>query len=158
MLKYGVIAVDLDETIMTSKYSYPYVSEVNHKAIGVLNRYRAKGGKIILWTLRTDDHLALALEALAENGLKWDAVNKNVQEKLDEWESKYPGMSCSPKVCCDLFIDDRNYGTHVTGFDWDVIANEILQEVKTDDKSYDNKFDFNDTNDVVTLYGADNER
>ena len=129
MLKYKVIAVDIDETIASSKYSYPYIDEVNYKAISVLNEYRAKGGKIILWTLRTDKHLDLALEVLAANGLKWDAVNENLQENIDEWESKYPGMTYSPKVCCDLFIDDRNYGTHITGLDWNTVKNEILREV-----------------------------
>lgn len=128
MLKYRVIAVDIDETIVSSKNTYPEIKYVDIKAIEVLNKYRAKGGKLILWTLRTDNHLDIALKTLKNNGLAWDAINTNVQEKIDEWEAKYPNMSYSPKVCYDLCIDDRNYGAPVEGFDWDIIEKEILQE------------------------------
>lgn len=128
MLKYRVIAVDIDETIVSSKNTYPDIKWVNKKAIDVLNKYHSKGGKLILWTLRTDDHLKLALEVLRTNGLIWDAVNTNVQEKIDEWEARYPNMTYSPKIVYDLCIDDRNYGVSSAGLDWTAIEKEILKE------------------------------
>lgn len=128
MLKYKVIAVDIDETIVSSRNTYPDIERVDKRAIDVLNKYRSKGGKLILWTLRTDNHLDIALRVLKNSGLTWDAVNTNVQEKVDEWEAKYPNMTYSPKIAYDLCIDDKNYGAPVNGFNWDIIEKEILKE------------------------------
>lgn len=127
-MKYPIIAVDLDETILYSRNSYPYIKEVNIEAIVALVKYKNAGGKIILWTLRTDEHLNLALEALSDAGLKWDAINTNLQESIDDWESKYPNMSYSPKICCDLFIDDRAYPANIIGINWKALEKEILKK------------------------------
>lgn len=130
MLKYKVIAVDLDETILYStKESYPNVLFVNKEAIEILKDYKNKGGKIIIWTLRTDEHLKIALKAIDETGLKYDAVNSNLQESIDEWESKFPNMSYSPKVKYDLCIDDRNFPCNIIGIDWKLLHKELLKEV-----------------------------
>ena len=127
-MKYPIIAVDLDETLIYSGDSYPYIQEVNTEAIIALVRYKNAGGKIILWTLRTDEHLNLALEALSNEGLRWDAINTNLQESIDDWESKYPNMSYSPKICCDLFIDDRAYPANIIGINWKALEKEILKK------------------------------
>lgn len=129
MLKYKVIAVDIDDTLVDSKNTYPEIEWINKRAIWVLQKYWAKGGKIILWTLRAGSHLKLALDVLAKNGLVWDAVNANVQEKIDEWEARYPNMPYSPKIAYDLCIDDKNYGVHSTGINWNAIGKEILKEI-----------------------------
>ena len=126
-MKYPIIAVDLDETLVYSGDSYPYIKEVNIEAIVALVKYKNAGGKIILWTLRTDEHLNLALEALSDNGLKWDAVNSNLQQSIDDWESKYPNMTCSPKICCDLFIDDRAYPANIIGINWKALEKELCR-------------------------------
>lgn len=127
-LKYKIVAVDLDETLVYSVDSYPYIKEVNIEAIVALVKYKNAGGKIILWTLRTDEHLNLALEALSNAGLKWDAINTNLQESIDAWESKYPNMSYSPKICCDLFIDDRAYPANIIGINWKALEKELLKK------------------------------
>lgn len=126
-LKYKIIAVDLDETLIYSKYSYSYIDEVNEEAINVLNEYRQKGGKIIIWTLRTDNHLEYALEALSKAGLHWDDVNNNLQESLDAWDKKYPNMSASNKVCADMYIDDRSWPCNIIGINWKMLRNELLK-------------------------------
>ena len=128
MLKYKIIAVDLDGTLIQSGKSYPCIERVNYEAVNVLNQYRKHGGKVIIWTLRTDSHLDIALHALKQSGLQWDAVNENLQESIDDWDNKYPNMSISPKVCCDLFIDDRNDGTHEFPRNGQAIKRTILQE------------------------------
>lgn len=126
-LKYPIIAVDLDNTIVDSKHCYPYMDSMNLYAINILKKYRKMGGKIIIWTLRTDDHLDIALKALSEVGLEWDAINANLQESIDKWNTKYPNMTFSPKVYCDLFIDDRAYPANIIGIDWKALGEEICK-------------------------------
>ena len=53
MLKYPVVAVDYDGTI-TIKDNYPNVGELNPLAIHYLKEYKKLGGKLILFTCRTD--------------------------------------------------------------------------------------------------------
>lgn len=53
MLKYKVVAVDFDGTL-TIKDEYPNVGELNLLAIEYLKKYKELGGKLILFTCRTD--------------------------------------------------------------------------------------------------------
>lgn len=129
MLKYPSIAVDFDGTLGYSKpKDYPKISYINKYAVDVLNEYRKRGGILILWTCRANKHLELAVEALKKAGLEFDAINENTKEAIDDWLKKYPNSGISPKVFCSMYIEDRAFGTHVTGLNWGAIKKEILKE------------------------------
>ena len=80
-LKFKVIAVDYDGTLEpldeNGKDSYPSVGKLNKYAVNILKEYRKMGGKVILFTCRTDKSLELAVENCKKYGLEFDAVNKS---------------------------------------------------------------------------------
>ena len=106
------VAVDFDGTLTdrNSKYvpdpnfrSFKF----NRKGIEVLKRFRANGGKLILWTCRMMEGntatLPTVIEELKSFGLEFDAVNENLPEAV----SQFKGMEWSPKIYADFYIDDR---------------------------------------------------
>ena len=123
-MKYKTIAVDLDGTVIQSS-NYPYVDSVNLEAVSVLRRFKAMGGKIVIFTCRAGEGLDLALEALAHYGVEWDTVNKDTQEAIDNWLSQYPNSPLSPKPWCDLYIDDKAWPCNLIGIDWKKVGEEI---------------------------------
>ena len=127
MLKYKSVALDFDGTIAYSDSTYPYVESVNYKAIEILKKYKEAGGKIILFTCRTDTDLDIAIECLLEYGLEVDAVNEDLQETVAEWLKIHPYSSISPKVFVDVYIDDRAFPACRDGLNWDDIEKFILE-------------------------------
>ena len=77
MLKYPVVAVDYDGTI-TIKDNYPNAGELNPLAIHYLKEYKKLGGKLILFTCRTDYALLAAVSACEKAGLYFDAINNDL--------------------------------------------------------------------------------
>jgi hypothetical protein len=62
-----------------------------------LKEQRSNGTKLILWSCRENEDLAVAVQWCEKYGLKFDAINENI-------------YSCSlktRKVVADLYIDDR---------------------------------------------------
>lgn len=126
MLKYKVIAVDFDNTL-TLEDKYPEVGILNLIAVHILKQYREMGGKIILFTCRSDEFLAEAVEECKIYGLEFDAVNDNIKERKIEWNLSYPGVSFSPKPSYDLLIDDKNIEA-INGIDWVHVKKTIMEE------------------------------
>ena len=65
-LKIKSVAVDYDNTLIFSNPDlYPYYEpkDVNRQAFSVLKEYKKRGGIIILFTCRTDEHLQIAIDA-----------------------------------------------------------------------------------------------
>ena len=89
-----IIAVDFDHTL--SNAGYPNIGQPNHPLFDILIKLKAQGHIIILWTCREDIQLQQAVDWCKEQGLEFDAVNKNVP-----WMGFY-----SRKVCADVYIDD----------------------------------------------------
>ena len=128
MLKHKSVALDFDGTIAyTTPETYPYVESVNYKAIEVMKKYKKAGGKIVLFTCRTDVDLDIAIECLLEYGLEVDTVNEDLQETIDDWYKIQPDSSISPKVFVDVYIDDRAFPACRDGIDWDDIEKYILE-------------------------------
>lgn len=122
------IALDFDGTIAyTTESSYPYIESVNYKAIEVMKRFKKAGGKIVLFTCRTDEDLDIAVECLRGYGLEVDAVNEDLQETIDDWYKIQPDSSVSPKVFVDLYIDDRAFPACRDGINWDEIESYIME-------------------------------
>ena len=129
MLKYPSIAVDFDGTLGYSSHrDYPKITKVFKYPIKVLNEYKAKGGVCILWTCRCNSHRDLAVQALKEAGLTFDAINENTQEAVKDWLNKYPNSGISPKPFVNFYIDDKNLFGYPQKLDWDAIRKTILTE------------------------------
>lgn len=131
-LKFKVIAVDYDGTLEPldtyGKDSYPSVGKLNEYAISILKAYRKMGGKVILFTCRTDKSLELAVENCKKYGLEFDAVNKDVDSVATNWCRKHNTYSCSNKVTADLYIDDRSYDRYGRNVDWYQVKRLIFSE------------------------------
>ena len=99
-----IIAVDFDGTLCRN--AYPRIGEPRVTMINFLKNAQRKNGpdacKIILWTCRTGDLLSEAVEWCETMGLKFDAVNENLPEIVEEFGGD------SRKIYADVYIDDRN--------------------------------------------------
>lgn len=94
-----VIAVDFDGCLCSDKY--PDIGEPNWSAVEELKKRKKNGDKIILWTCRCDNDLMAAIAACRSWGLYFDAVNKNLPERIAEYKID------SRKVSADEYWDDR---------------------------------------------------
>ena len=94
-----VIATDFDGTLCESVW--PGIGAPNTELIEALKKRRTEGDKIILWTCREDERLQEALEWCKAQGLEFDAVNDNLQEKKDLWGNN------PRKIAADVYIDDK---------------------------------------------------
>lgn len=97
-----VIAVDFDGTLCVSQW--PEIGEENYGLIEWLKECRSKGDKVILFTCREDDLLDAAVKWCAERGLRFDAVNANLPERVARY-----GGDCR-KISADIYLDDRAIG------------------------------------------------
>lgn len=95
-----IIAVDFDGTLC--KNCWPEIGEANWRLIRWLAEQRRKGDKVILWTCRTGEMLDKAVMWCLDNGLRFDAVNANLPERIMQY-----GNDCR-KVSADLYLDDRS--------------------------------------------------
>lgn len=125
------ICVDFDGTIVD--HAFPLIGKPVPGAIEWMKRFTALGGKIILFTMRSDGQLQSgemrhvlteAVDYLKENGVELFGVNRNPTQ--DKWTS-------SPKAYGQIYIDDAAYGcplVSVDGFsrpcvDWSLVGPEI---------------------------------
>ncbi len=109
-----IIAVDFDGTIADQVYPDPGIGNVKsvfftlfEKRVSIpvpviLNYWRRKGDKIILWTCRHDTNLLdKAVEWCSYFNLQFDAINDNLPEMIED-------LNYNPrKLMADWFIDDR---------------------------------------------------
>lgn len=94
------ICVDFDGTL--AEHEWPGPGEPVLYAIDVCKELQAKGHKLILYTMRSEEHLQAAVDWCKERGLEfWDHNHNPDQAK---W-------SKSPKVYGHIFIDDAALGT-----------------------------------------------
>ena len=94
-----VWAVDFDGTLCRN--AWPDIGEANKELIDQLILARQEGVAVILWSCREGEALARAVLWCAGFGLYFDAVNRNVPERM----AMYGGDS--RKVSADVYIDDR---------------------------------------------------
>lgn len=121
------IGLDFDGTVVDHRY--PDIGEPVPGAIKWLKRLQRSGGRIVLFTMRsnsleTGNLLKDAVEYLEENGIRLYGVNRNPDQ--DEWTS-------SPKVYAHVYIDDSAFGCPLIqpkGFsrpcvDWKVVGPQV---------------------------------
>lgn len=94
------IAVDFDGTLCEERW--PDIGEPNLPLIKFLIRWQEQGNKVILWTCREDAMLWAAVDWCAEHGLRFDAVNCNLPERISYYHND------SRKIGADYYIDDAN--------------------------------------------------
>lgn len=99
-MDYKIIAVDFDGTLCYS--NWPELGEPNLPLIDYLIKLQNKGDKLILWTCRSGEPLAAAIDWCQQHNLYFDAVNDNLPEIVEMYGSN------SRKITCDLYIDDRS--------------------------------------------------
>lgn len=95
-----IIAVDFDGTLCENKF--PDIGEPKQDVIKMVQEYKEKGWKIILWTCRNYEFLDRAVMWCMRHGLEFDAINKN----LPEVQEIFGGDT--RKVFADLYLDDKN--------------------------------------------------
>lgn len=93
-----IIAIDFDGTCVV--HDYPRIGE-SIGAEPVLRELVADGHKLILWTVRSGDGLAAAMQWFLDHGIILWGINKNPDQR--RW-------STSPKAHAHLFIDDKGLG------------------------------------------------
>ena len=95
----NIYAVDFDGTLCESRY--PDIGDPIPEVIDYCKQRKAAGDKLVLWTCRAGKHLDAAVEWCKQQGIEFDAVNANIQERIDEYGGD------SRKVSADCYIDDR---------------------------------------------------
>ena len=93
------IAIDFDGTLC--KNEYPDIGEPNWNVIYEALQEQKHGAGLILWTCREGNLLYDALEACAEWGLYFDAIN----DSLPEWKEHFG--TTPRKIGADEYWDDK---------------------------------------------------
>ena len=91
------IAVDFDGCLCENRF--PYIGRANQALIQRLLIAQEDGHELILWTSRDGDLLEAAVDWCDEQGLVFDAVNRNY--------GKVRKGTGQRKIVADLYIDDR---------------------------------------------------
>lgn len=94
-----IIAVDFDGCLVTN--CFPEVGEPIPGTIAALKREQANGTKVILWTCRRDEQLTAAVDFCAMQGIRLDAVNRNLPEIVEAFGGD------TIKVFANEYWDDR---------------------------------------------------
>lgn len=95
-----VAAIDFDGTLFTED-KFPEVGSPLHKNIEYVKYLKENGVQLILWTNREGKLLEDAVEACKSVGIEFDAVNQNLQWRID-----YYGSDCR-KIGADIYFDDK---------------------------------------------------
>jgi len=94
-----IIAVDFDGTLVSD--DYPRIGSKNYRAFADMALFKNMGYKFILWTCRTGKALDEAVEYCREQGVVFDAVNKNLPEVIAMFGED------TRKVYADQYWDDK---------------------------------------------------
>lgn len=127
MLKPIIIAIDFDGTVVDHRF--PDVGPDAPGALPVLRKIVEKGHKIILWTMRSGEHLDAAVKWYQDNDIPLYGIQRNPTQ--DEWTS-------SPKAYAQIYIDDAALGTPTVRLarcprptvDWETIEPLLWQRIE----------------------------
>lgn len=97
----SIYAVDFDNTLSIGEYKFPDTGKPNIPLIAYLIDRQKEGDRIILWSCREGDDLAVAVAWCRNLGLTFDAVNDNDSKMKEAWGNN------PRKVFADYYIDDR---------------------------------------------------
>lgn len=97
-----VAAIDFDGTLFTEN-RFPEVGDPIYQNIKYVKNMRDNGVQLILWTNREGKLLEDAVEACKSVGIEFDAINQNLQWRIDLY-----GNDCR-KVGADIYFDDKAF-------------------------------------------------
>lgn len=101
ILKPKIIAVDFDGTLCEN--NYPEIGKANVDLISdLITTKEVCNSKLILWTCRRGERLEEAVKWCLDRKLKFDAVNENLPETIEEFGGD------ARKIFADVYIDDKN--------------------------------------------------
>lgn len=122
-MKQLTICVDFDGTVV--RHEFPEIGADVPAAVSVLHSLVADGHRIILWTMRSGEHLDAAVKWFEERDIPLFGVNRNPEQ--DEWTS-------SPKAYGQIYIDDAALGCPLKEdkygrpyVDWVAVADELVK-------------------------------
>jgi hypothetical protein len=116
-LKYKLIAIDFDDTIVDT--DFPNIIGLKPHAREVMWKIIEHGGQIMVWTARGD--LNPVRDFLDFSMVPYGGINEDFEEVLLE----YPKFS--RKILADVYIDDRNLDTKESGIDWLEIERKLFE-------------------------------
>lgn len=98
-----IIAVDFDGTLHTGEW--PGIGAPAPFAIETMQKLRADGHYLIIWTCREGDPQRDAINWLLENGIPFDRINDHEPAHMLAF-----GGSNARKVYAHLYVDDKQVG------------------------------------------------
>lgn len=94
-----IFAIDFDGTLVED--NYPSIGKPRTEVIKYVKALKKRGHELILYTCRNKTALDEAVTWCNEQGLKFDAINEN----LDRVKALYGGDT--RKVYADYYLDDK---------------------------------------------------
>lgn len=122
-----IVAIDFDGTMTDDKNSkgYPFTGEIRTEAILGIEKLKANGCKLILWTSRYGWAYRQAIAICKYYGIEFDAYNCNLY-----------GDRGSRKINADFYIDDKS---NIEEIDWEKTVDYILKLKKEKENVHINK-------------------
>lgn len=113
------IAVDIDGTLAEDykgKFDPKVIGAVNQKVLGLINKLKGEGWKVIIYTCRKNDDILT--NWLKENKVPYDYINKNPEVPTDK----------NSKPFANVYLDDR--GMNYDDQNEDTLTKEV-EEIKS---------------------------
>lgn len=98
-----IVAFDFDGVLCENRF--PEIGREYVDAVILARRLAAEGHEVILWTSRTGQPLAEALEWCGRRGIEFCAVNDNAPSNRRRYSAEYPDPP--RKVYADLYLEDH---------------------------------------------------
>jgi hypothetical protein len=119
-----IIAIDFDGTLHTGKW--PEIGAPAPYAVEVMNRLKADGHYLIIWTCRENETQTAMINWLLEKGIPFDRVNEHKPGSCELYGYK------ARKVYAHLYIDDKQVGGLPTWNDiYDYVSEKEAEYQKT---------------------------
>ena len=137
-----VAAIDFDGTLFEEKY--PEIGSPIRGTIEFVKYLKEEGVQLILHTNREGKLLEDAVEACKSVGIEFDAINQNLQWRIDTWGE-------SRKIGADVYIDDKAYNPNN-------IPENILYRIYNEDslrREYETNHYFKDAIDLIMEQNGD---
>lgn len=94
-----IYAVDFDGTLCESRY--PDIGPPIQEVIDYVRSLASSGARLILWTCRTEDRLQEAVDWCTGQGIDFDAINENLEDRIQQYGGD------TRKVSASFYIDDK---------------------------------------------------
>lgn len=94
-----IYAVDFDGTLC--EMGYPDIGPPIQEVIDYVKELASNGSRLILWTCRSGDLLQKAVDWCTGQGIEFDAINENLEDRIKQYGGD------TRKVSASFYIDDK---------------------------------------------------